>query len=123
MNLRGKMLMPRNPLRAWLHTFAPATAALLFAVPVFALAQTPTPAPQNAPAAPPQQSAPSTAGQQPTPPAAGQQATPTPGSDEGEFTIRRRSSSDWSSGSGIVMNDMISRTVQVTATRASNAGQ
>ena len=81
--------MPRNPLRAWLHTFAPATAALLFAVPVFALAQTPTPAPQNAPAAPPQQSAPSTAGQQPTPPAAGQQATPTPGSDEGEFTIRR----------------------------------
>ena len=80
--------MPRNSLYAGMRSFVPATLAL-FAVSAFAVAQTTTPAPQNTPAPPPQQSAPAAGGTQPTPPAADQQATPTPGSDQGEFTIRR----------------------------------
>ena len=76
--------MLRNSLRACMQSLVPATVALL-AVSVFSVAQTTTPAPQNAPAP-----APPTAGKQPTAPAAGQQPTPTPGGDDNaEFTIRR----------------------------------
>jgi len=67
--------MPRNSLCARLQSFAPASLALL-AVSAFAAAQ--TPAPSTTPAPPPQQSAPAAAGQ-----------STTPGSDQGEFTIRR----------------------------------